>query len=210
MTEIGTETYKTVKNLVSLPGWYHYPMHNPICRRRYDFIQNCFRSLRLSTSFDHPQFKSRPRTLERMGHRNYSFWHSFRNSCSQREEVLAGATVESFDLDRHACDRVILNWNTLSYLYSSIATLPPLIAIWESHFVGLSFAKYCQGWQLRCRQLSTATKDQRFHNSHWFIKLVRQEDVTVMEVTWKTGRIIIQYGSKLFWGVNRPLSRMGT
>jgi len=29
MTEIGTETCKTVRNLVSLPGWYHYPVRDP-------------------------------------------------------------------------------------------------------------------------------------------------------------------------------------
>src|SRR2546421_7698383 len=29
MIEIGTETHKTVRNLVLLPGWYHYPVHDP-------------------------------------------------------------------------------------------------------------------------------------------------------------------------------------
>jgi hypothetical protein len=29
MTEIGTETRKTVRNLVSLPSWYHYPVRDP-------------------------------------------------------------------------------------------------------------------------------------------------------------------------------------
>ena len=29
MTEIGTETRKTMRNLVSLLGWYHYPVRDP-------------------------------------------------------------------------------------------------------------------------------------------------------------------------------------
>jgi len=29
MTEIGTETCKTVRILVSLQGWYHYPVTDP-------------------------------------------------------------------------------------------------------------------------------------------------------------------------------------
>ena len=32
MTEIGTEIRKTTRNLVSLPGWYHYPVRDPTLR----------------------------------------------------------------------------------------------------------------------------------------------------------------------------------